>query len=727
MLLFRKCTRALPSHYVPLVQLQYLRSRRYYSGSNGIIHPRLPSDDTDTTLDTGTDMSSEVKDSSGRLEHNSVLPNHHFIVLDPEQTGLLPKRGETGRSWRKDREHGSRRNLKTRDDLSEKPAKKQDKEKVTARDLLDALEWSGEKMLREEKRSTSDEETIGVINNMRPDQAALQMSPERFEQLRKALAKSFSYTQLRLYASKLYGLKKTNETKKAFVTKVMQECWKCKVDKTISKKQDLIIKRTIDLSQKDMYLLLMTDGGRILQNMARTGASIAAAFTENKLIIHASKSLATYIEASIASILNSIQSSRLSLYEFAKEHTAVQDSRSPQYSPEQLLAMVCRECSVHQEKYPEVPGLVALSALSQEKLAAARQLLLWAFDYKPEVTTDTIFCGLEDNQITYAKYPVSDPEWFNWLERKTKWFRLQQVEHRLSPDMSGAAPAPVPVVPENVLNQVYDFCMRQSTGNVAEIQNHAAEAKVLRVSLGQVLTDESGQRQMFQPQAPYMNQKLLQLPLYYPLESEHDYYSVDQHDYFLQLRYAPVLSATGFRYNLPPLELWFTLGENNRVEPHTVRCINRLAERSVMLQLPGSPVDCRVTLERVSEMVPPGDDASHEWLLTHQPALQQYLDRVTPTLDRHLRARMQNVALPDPIHLNVALPGSPPSPIPYRFVSMAHHRVLSLRYLDKYRVQLSTVSGGPAGGKHSELDVLPDAVPDRAAFAQLIADVSKLL
>ncbi|AGO13705.1 AaceriAGL167Cp [[Ashbya] aceris (nom. inval.)] len=730
MLLFRKCTRALPSQYAPLVQFQYLRSWRYYSGANSINHPQLPSDDTNTALDRGTDVSGETNPSSGTAGAcgQKMAPvNDQFIVLDPQETGLLPKRGETGRSWRKDREHSSRGRFDIRDVTSHKPAKRQDREKVTARDLLDALERNGEKMLREEKRSASDEETVGAIDNMRPDQASLQMSPERFEQLRKALAKSFSYTQLKLYASKRYGLKKTNETKKAFVTKVMQECWKCKVDKAISKKDDLIIKRTIDLSQKDMYLLLMTDDGRILQNLARTGASIAAAFTENKLIIRASKSLATYIEASIASILNSIQSSRMSLHEFAKDHTAVHDPRNSQYSPEQLLTMVCRECSVHQEKYPEADGLVALSALSQEKLAAARQLLLWALDYKPEVTTDTIFCGVENDQITYAKYPVSDPEWFNWLARKTQWFRLQRVEHRLSPDTTSSATPPSPAVPEHAIDKVYDYCMSQHAGNVAEIHNHATKASVLRVSLGQVLTDESGRRQMFQPQAPYMNPKLLQLPLYYPVESPHDYYSVDQHDYFLQLRYAPVLSATGFQHNLPPLELWFTLGEHNRVERHTVRCINRLAERSVMLQLPSSPVDCRVTLERVSEMVPPNDEASHEWLLTHQPALQQYLERIVPALDRQLRGRTLNVGLPDPLQLDVALAGSPPAPVPYRFVSMAHHRVLSLRYMDKYRVQLSTVTGGPAGGKHSELDVIPDAVPDRTAFAQLIADVSKLL
>ncbi|AET39293.1 Sls1p Ecym_4226 [Eremothecium cymbalariae DBVPG len=656
--------------------------------------------------------------------------NDHFLVLDPQQTGILKKRSiPTYFKQNQQKRLSILQGMEINPSFSAKGsnAKKNSAtaKKFSSDDLLRAIEHQRKNLLEFESLVSNDQ-LQKAIHDMKPISSALKMSQKRYEQLKNSLEIAYTLPQLKQYCKRYNSYKTSRLSKKKLIQKIMDEFWECQIDESVNELDDLILEQVMDVTQRDMYLLLLTDNGKILQNLARIGATIAAVLAENKIIVRGTRPMIRYVEVSIANILNNISSQYVSMQDFIEEHSEIDKNKtSCQFTPQQIIELVQKEGSSYFEEVSDENGkdIFLLSALGEKRVATSKKLLLWALDYKPQVTQDVIFCGSQDkNMLCYAKYPVSNTDWFDWISKKENWFRLQRIRPKNPVDASSTEPRQL-VLSDDTVNKVHLFCIEEKANNVSPITNNAAESKSVSVTLGQILTNEHDSKQLFQAQIPQTSTKILKLPLYDGLASPDELFNVDQHQYFIQLKFIPELSALNFKHNIPPLELWFALNDEDGVEKDSIRCINHLEERSMILQAPELYHDFKITMDHVSEMVPLEREEKMNWIEEHQPGLKEYLDKMR--LDLNSKYQSRNQVLPEELSLNIKLENGENTYAKYRYLTMNYRRVLNLKYMDKHLVQFSNVNGGNLGGTFSQIEFIGGELLDYHKFSSFIKDVTR--
>ncbi|SCV00710.1 LAME_0G11518g1_1 [Lachancea meyersii CBS 8951] len=644
-----------------------------------------------------------------------------IVILDPREAGLFKRKRTPAHFQRNDRhrtkerlsalqgvefdDHGpSRRTLGSADS--------------PAGDILQEIESQRRKLLVF-KNTVPKEQVIKSIHDLKPGADAQVMSLKRYEQLKALLEIAYTLPQLKEYAKQYHNLSSSKSiTKKALIPKILDKLWHCQVDETMSEGQDLMVERIIDVQTRDIYLLLLTNNGKILQNFARLGATVAVALSENKIIVRATKSLVKYVEVSLRKILDNVQREIVSINDLIQEHSC---DNNADITPSALVSLVQKESATYFEELPdENPETYAITSFGTKRIIRAKNLLLWALDYNPQVTESVKFLG-EHDRSNYMAFPFTDIDDLDWVRRKKSWFRLQEPVKKGPTTLVHKARRLV--LTHGKTDELYQSLVETQNDSVPKIQA-AVESKTWSITLGHILEDEEKQVTIFQPKVSGMVPKLMQLPLYDDIVTQDELYTVDQHEYYVQLKLIPKMDGSVNTRNIPPLELWFELDDDDKAINSTVRCLLHAEDKSLLLETPHLSHDLKVTMDRTLEVTKSYDQAPQNWL-EDQPGLKEFL----------LRARLtfrENEKLFVPKHLKYNLQfqdRSEPEPVTFEYVNVKYHRVLKMKLMDKYLVQFSDVNGGSRGGHFKQVDFVNPECGDmsREEFGELMRNVAEFL
>lgn len=660
-----------------------------------------------------------------------------IVVLDPKQAGLLRKRRTPDYFRRRSHEQGKLSVLegvelgvlsdyqqKKRNERSSNPRVPS---RLMSNEILSKIESQRKKLLIF-KSSVSKEQAVRSIRYQQPMQKAV--SKRRFEQLEQLLDSAYTLPQLRAYTKEYYGAANSKTTKKDIIRKIVEKHWKCVINDELNEAEDLITERIIDISTRDMYLLLLTNNGKILNNFARIGATLAVAIDENVLIVRATKPIIKYVEVSLNKILSNVNTAKLPVKDIIQSHTA--RKASPNSNEQELVSMVQRESAAYFEKCSadgdSTNGDYNISAFGAKRLSKAKNLLLWGIDYHPQLT-EKVEVVSEEPIDSFRKFPFTGVDCLNWINKNKEWYRLQRPISKSSVEESRTLST---LLTDEKLDQWYDYLVGVNKLNeephVMKLNAPSETQKIFSLTLGQILTTLSGSSaksaSMFEPKVTQIASKLLELPPYDQSASKDELFTVDQHEYYVQLKFIPDLSTMQVPdENAPPLELWFELDDYDSAINSSARCIIQQEQRALLLQTPHLPNDYRINVDTMAELIEPFDESQDQWL-EDQPGIKHFIQEAQLTFNSR-----QRFAIPKSADVNLPRVASDGTTercnVKYDYVNACYHRVLRLIYKDKYMVQFSDVKAGSLGGRYTQVDFIGGEVLTRQDFKQFITDVAQ--
>lgn len=609
----------------------------------------------------------------------------HFVVLTPRETGVirLPKRS---------RVQNSRASLSVLEgyDLKRHSEKDTKFSQVQDLDILSNIQETTDRLMQF-KEQEDNEEMAKAIDACKPSSNTI--SEKRYFQLEKVLDEQFTLQQLRNYCFLKHGTRKSRVPKKDLIPMIINKFWKCTIDHNKSEFEDLVVENEILLEKRDLYLLLLTKNGRILQNLSRIGATIAVLPEQNKLVVRCPSQLFRYVEVSITKILENIVSDDFCIKEFVKNHSLVGETAS--MTPLEMMNLL----QTQSPSYIEVTedDKYRISTIGNKSLKSINSLLLWILNYEPQISQSVINIQSDSSDARAERYRVGNYNWINWVARRNSWFRLQNPvpinqdqNQEKKPDLS------------EKMDSIWDALKLEKTKCAKPLAFN--DSRSLTVTLGHVLQSEDNSNTLFQSKVAEVIPKVLRLPLWEENVSEEDMLTMDQHLYLVQMKFVPNLASVQYKVNVPPVEVWFTLDEMNYADLSTVSCIHHYADSAALLQTPSLPYDFKISQTSTIDVIPKDLESADvfEWLEKEQPGFRKFLQ------DAHLTfSDAKKPRYPQSFTLNVKLEGnSEPQPIEYNAMGYFKHRVLRFRYKDKYLVHYSETNGGPLGGITSSVDFI---------------------
>ncbi|SCW04166.1 LAFE_0H07536g1_1 [Lachancea fermentati] len=668
-------------------------SRRFYSSSD------------DVPKELNQDLS-QLKSTRGK----KLKPeNARFVVLNPAEAGIFKKRRIPG-YFKPHNRQAERLSVLEGVEIGDKDVQLPKE----SNEILQEIESQRRKLLVF-KSSVPKEQAVNSIHDLKPSDNSRIMSSKRYEQLKGLLDMAYTLSQLKEYVRQHYDVTINRSlSKKKLISKILIELWKCEVDETISETDDLIVERIIDVEKRDIYLLLLTNNGKILQNFARIGATLAVALNENKIIVRATGPLVKYVEVSLRKILDNVQREQLPVDDIIRNHTPV--GSVPIMPPEDLISLIQKESAVYFEKLlDDDPNGYFITAFGGKRIRKAKNLLLWALDYNPQSTNSIQFLG--DQQMSlYKNYPFTDISCLDWTERDKEWFRLQKpaVKESIVKDIKDSVNLNLT---EEIIDELYEKLVTTADNHIAKF-NAISNTQNLGITLGQFLNTSNGSNSTFQPKIANIAAQLMKLPLYDDMPNLDELYTVDQHEYYVQLKFIPDLSTTQSKRNIPPLELWFELDDYDTAINSSLRSVLHLEDRNIFLRTPQLPYDYKLNADQIVEVSQPYEENSESWL-SDQPGLKSFLKDAQLTFQSR-----KKLFIPKRLELNLHLEGcDTPQPVMFDYVKVNYRRVLKLKYMDKYLVQFSDIKGGSGSGRYTQVDFINTEKVTRESFGNFVKDI----
>lgn len=689
---------------------------------------------TEGIEDSVTDQLHILNDAFEKTRGKKRKPaKANIVVLDHRQAGLLKKR-HTPDFFRR-RNQSERLSVLEGVELGNLPdgrhATDTGLRSAASAGILNEIELQRKKLLVF-KSSVSREQAVKSIGHQKPAEKVV--SKQRYEQLEQLLDTAYTLPQLRAYTRDIYQAPNSTSTKPNIIRRILDKYWSCAINDTISESEDLIVERIIDISTRDMYLLLLTSNGKILNNFARIGATLAVAIDENVVIVRATAPVIKYVEVSLNRILSNVDTAKLPVLDIIRNHTA--RGSSPNTSEDELVSMVQKESAAYFEKASaeaQDDGVYNVSAFGSKRLLKAKNLLLWGVDYHPQLVEKVELC-CDEGKESFKTFPYTNVECFDWIKRSKGWYRLQQPLSKGASKMDIVKP-PSPLQNDDKLNQWYDFLVQKSENSknsgVMHLKGVKDSQNIFSLTLGQILKTKQGSEQgseehgvLFQPKITQIASQLLKLPLYDLALSKDDDFTVDQHEYYVQLKFIPNLSTVPEEVgNAPPLELWFELDDYDSAITSTARCIVQQEQKALLLQTPHLPHDYRINVDRMVELAETYEEAQEHWL-AEQPGVKKFIQDAQLTFNSKKKLKIPRFA-----DLSLPTLGADGEvthcEVQYDYVNANYHRVLRLMYMDKYMVQFSDVKGGSLGGRYTQVDFIGGEMLSRDDFKQFIRDAAQ--
>ena len=666
-----------------------------------------------------------ASDAKSRLKGSSILEGVELDTVTRENPSVVGSSGTTKKS-----------------DLQ-----KTDREETDSGISRDLLKDTAK--LLNFKSKSSEEQLFQSIDLYRP--AQLGVSNDTYMELERQLMDSFTAKQLKAYInSRAQGrtIPTSHRTKRQLVDQIFATLWRCEITKgTIT----LETKR-IKLNRRHAKLLLITQNGKILMNLTRLSKnlSIQLNLSLNELKITGERHIIKYIEVALNNILNNI--------------CVTQWTDDPQLNGDPLerqqFNQITKICGVDIDLENN-----EIAALDWRRIHLAKRLYRWARTnnkidnlYRFE-TIDQFGGGPAVTGKDIQWYPYNDSETLDWLAKDEQWGRLQRLQE-ISRNTSEGDTAISQgnlseIIADERLDKMYDYIVKETTydddSRVKPMTGLiGSQSNVFTITLGQIIQTKDGSKHMFEPRVPNLVRRLLALPYYdSPREElqqsveegenegskekeEEDAdsrYDIDQNISYLELEFSPSKDGRAHGVDgsmkLPPIKLILELDENDNVMNHTVQCIAHLLNREFLLQTPQLPYDYKITHDRIVSILE--DDQSGD-LLQDQQGIKDFLTYFN-------FKSLQSIKFLN--HLKVNIPRETPRgreyiEADYDYITLSHHRIVRLKYLDKYIVQLSEIDGGSLGGRYVQIDFVdPTSTNDegglsRDEFKTFVRDVLKV-
>lgn len=700
----------------------------------------------------------EEREKKPRLNRAVKRP---FLILDHEQAGLLRKRSPSIKRLTRKKENDKLSILEgvdieiTSSSPANDPHNKHFNKSKVSWDILDAIE-SRQRKLLVFKSKVSQSQAVKSIDYHKPLNS--QMSQKRFEQLYALLNQSYTIVQLQTYLRSLYGVKKRYRNKEDLITSLMKIYWKCVIVNTMSEVDDLIIQRIINVDTRFIYLLLLTENGKILKNFAHIGALVAVSLEENVIIIRATKTLTDYVELSLNKIAANISSVIVPMGQIIDNHT-VKGSLKPLDIRELLMAWQ-RESAIYIEisKSNDDPvndqlyiplytlgsldsiGNCRISSLGNKRISLANSQLLFGLDYNPQIRTDQM--TIQSNGAADQLYPSTDFGQFDWINKRKNWWRLQRP---LQISSGKSDTHEIQKLDDREMQKLHSYLISPNTyGNPHNTLMKALELNdrrtIYSVSLGQLLYDSKNEGKkttnpsIFQRKLNKFPNSLMNLPL---VEIDNDDllpFNIDHQERYISIRLIPNLATIPaeirLKYqneqNLPPLELWFKLNESDYIVKESCKPLMLLEDTAKYLQTPQLPYDYKFNKTVTGNLLPSSMKDTLDNISDHIGKLQPGLFRFLQNMNMNWK-RLKNPAQHDStIDINLTLSDGSESKvftISYDYVSYQHNRIMQLKYKDRYLVQCSVVDGGFISGKQTHIDFLGGENLNKDEYGKFVNDV----
>lgn len=664
-----------------------------------------------------TRWNSTVSDGSSAKKLKNKAPSHNYIILGAKSAKLLP---------RKERP---------------KPTKiKVDPIKV------DVLEEQRKQLLVFKSEADS-QVVLDSINMMKPLSDVV--SESRYKQIRTDLKQSYSLLQLREYVSHHNARGIRGTTKEKLCDIILEDIWNLQVSKNVNETSDVIIEKTIQLSKRDLFIILSRNGA-IPRSWTKSGARIVVLAQESKIVIRSTSETFDWILASLHKTLQTIKTIRIGL-EGIRKIANVEDiplSRIQQLSNASLEMNAAKDT-------------IYASALNRSFIDHARRLIVQSTGFKPRIKDEFIYDT--GNLSDTAFYRVVDDDVMNWNERSKPWSRLQALRKRNSDSSDhqdkGRNLQVFPsqrelgvVRPGNLAQTIaQELVSQMTTGKNPELP------LTFTATLGYILHETQPRKKVeslsiqmssnhsFTTNIPSVAQKCSGLMLntldvaheeetessasaetqntddlwkrLLEQEEEQEVYGVgsevkpqksklvdtdDDYAYLAQLKFVPAPMGMGKSDQgdanfdtLPPLEMWLELDENDHCDIDSARVVTVEEETNTHLSLPTKPADIKYTTTRAS-----------------------FLDHNEPSVQSFLKNSNLDFSGASPVHvpdfLTITIDGKPTN---YLYQAMLYRRQVDLKYKDNI-LQLSTIEGGGFEGRRVEATLVLDYTEGMKEFNQ---------
>ena len=545
----------------------------------------------------------------------------------------------------------------------------------------------GEKLLKFSKHASMDQ-LFQTIESLKP--ALKTISLENYEKLERQLTDSFTIKQLRAYTNKMdqahRSITSSRLVKHKLINQLVTKLWDCTVSHTLANMET----KTIKLSKRHSKLLLLTHNGKILRNLTRLDSKLALQLnlSQNELKITSTPAILKFIEISLNNILKNVSTS---------------EWNPPIKVPEEQLNLITRIAGVDITENE-------IAAFGFKRIELAKRLVRWI-----ALKDDTQFKStiLEEWRSTGASdikwFPFSDMECLDWLSKNGSWGRQQQVE-LVNTEKEKKALNMSEIVTEEQIDKLYDYFRTQVSENKHNITSDVSS--ITSISLGAVLENANKSQHIFQPCASSMSEKILNLPADVDVNGTEDINN--EPSYYVEITFAPSPQSPA---DAPPIKILVELDDNNNVIFETAQCLAMLSSKECLIQTPEAAHDYKITHDEISDVFEYDD----EGMLLYQPDAKDFLDSFMYNPNNLYEDSIGNVTI------NMPLSSAGNTSVEYEFVSMNHHAIKRLRYMDKYSVQYSNVTGRNLGGNYTQIefsdDTLTNKLLDRAEFSKFIKDI----
>ncbi|CAI4047549.1 hypothetical protein SUVZ_12G1880 [Saccharomyces uvarum] len=615
--------------------------------------------------------------ASSALCGKKKLPqNLKFVVLNPTQSGLV-KNDQTLARHRP----SSRR-----------------AHKDTGNDDDDF----GSKLLVFEKQNSLDS-ALDSIRLKKPTNASL--SSLEYNALLQSLTSSYNRHQLREFISSHHPdspLHLTHWKKSKLSQYIIGNIWNCQPVSTPSTPTGL--KSTSLTFQfdtpREIFLLLITQNGKILTNFNKLGLTFIISIQDNELTVKGSPSLLKYAEISLNKIWSNITQETVSIHASAPS--------------KDLINLIQKESHTFFEYLPESQAY-KISALSSKKISMAKAFLLNAVSSNPHASQQ--YNTIETASPTKLEsYPFNNTlENLDWLNKSRDWSRLQSTIPKTGADLGTCATTPQ--LTDAQINQYKAFL----SVNAPSSPTPSSISRCLSMTLGYSLQSPAS-LSVFQPliHKSFIS-KLLGLSNFRESSSSSTPASLDQHlitnphHSFVQLNFTPMPPISN---SSPPfLQVWFETDEFDNIITTSMRPLLKLQENSIVLRTPQCQTDYKITSDYIQDLLPNFDQTHPDAWLSDQKGLHEFLVKSHWKLNKY-----QNLMK----KIMIALPDSQAQQ--YQLTDILTHRVLNLQFptgsaQDKYIIQYSDINRGFVNnGSYKQLDFI-NINPNETSLKTFINDV----
>lgn len=545
----------------------------------------------------------------------------------------------------------------------------------------------GEKLLKFSKLASMDQ-LFQTIESLKP--ALKTISLENYEKLEKQLTDAFTIKQLRAYTNKMdpshQVITSSRLVKHKLISQLVTKLWGCDVSKALANMET----KTIMLSKRHAKLLLLTQNGKILKNLTRLDSKLALQLniSQNELKITSTPAILKFIEISLNNILNNV---------------CTTEWNPPITLPEQQLNLITRIAGVDITENE-------IAAFGYKRIDLAKRLVRWITskdDNKLRTTTLQQWIGDQPTDIKW--FPFSDMECLDWLSKNETWGRMQKVE-LVSTDTQQIPANSAELLTTERLDKLYEFFKSQVSENKHNVSSDVSN--IISISLGVVLENPTRSEHIFQPNVSNISEKILSLPRDVDADGIED--ATSEPSYYVELNFSPSAKndATG-----PPIKILVELDENNNIIFETAQCLAVLSSKNCLIQTPELAHDYKITRDEISDIF----EYDEEGILLNQPDAKDFLDSFMYNPHNPYEDTVENVTI------NMPLSSPRAKNVEYEFVSMNHHAIKRLKYMDKYSVQYANVTGRNLGGNYTQVEFSDDALTntllDRDEFAKFIKNI----